>query len=469
VLTWALPSGFTAAQVDVCADAACHNLLWSQVVTGSSVTVGAALPTGIIHWRLTTMQGTTPGTQVSPTWELDVPGTLSAPRMTSWPSFADVNGDGYADFVAASGEQGSVTLISEQPGSSTGVSASTESSYSISGGCGWLIQGGDVNGDGYSDVLAADCSSLYVLPGSATGFSSVPASTTSWAPMANSHGAVGDFNGDGYADVALPSRGPSIAVFYGSAQAFPSTPLSFAAPTGATSVLGTWTAGDLNDDGYADMVVIDYGYDGGVGQAWVFTGSAGGLGSSPSATISAPTGSVDLGQWQNGECGPTVGGAVVSDVNGDGWLDLLLGGGTQQVIYVYDGSSSGFPAQPSATLSIPGAWNYTGGGDVNGDGYGDLIVVDNGQADIFQGSASGLPATASQTVLASNIPGATSGSADRGVALLGDVNDDGTSDFVVSVNQSWGGIEGAAVYVGSSSISQTPATVQLGSSGGNYW
>ena len=75
-------------------------------------------------------------------------------------------------------------------------------------------------------------------------------------------------------------------------------------------------------------------------------------------------------------------------------------------------------------------------GDVNGDGYSDVIVgapsYDNGQTDegvalVYHGSASGLPATPSWTGEI-NWAGAAFGSA---VSTAGDMNGDGYSEVIV--------------------------------------
>jgi hypothetical protein len=116
---------------------------------------------------------------------------------------------------------------------------------------------------------------------------------------------------------------------------------------------------------------------------------------------------------------------------------------------------------------------FAGGGDVDGDGYGDILFADSdpndsdGRVDVYQGSSSGLPATPSQTLYATGVPGATSNGqvgnqGDRWIGLLGDVNGDTLSDFAVGVFvPGTGSIP--AVYQGSNAISQTPAFVCTGS------
>ena len=299
-LTWALPTGFTAARVDVCTDAKCSNVAWSAVVTGTSTVVGSTLPTGMIDWRLTTIDvdGVTPGTLVSAVWEFAVSGTHSAPQMTSWPSFADIEGDGFADFITDDGAGGAAgTHIYELPGSASGIVNVDQSSWGAAvGGCGGLslYPGGDINGDGYSDLVAQDCGGIEVLLGSPTGFPTTPSYTTPYMPGGSAWGVTGDFNGDGYADLAT-ADGTTLAEINGSPTGFPNAvPATVALPSGA-DLATVRLAGDVNGDGYADVVVNDGTFGGGVGRIWVYLGSSTGLGVTPGYTILAPGGITNFG------------------------------------------------------------------------------------------------------------------------------------------------------------------------------
>lgn len=264
-----------------------------------------------------------------------------------------------------------------------------------------------------------------------------------------------DFNGDGFDDVVVgaPDADPSGRVSAGAAHIYMGyppgvTPVSMRTLAGENagdnfgfSVAG---AGDLNGDGYGDLVVGAYNADPGMrvnaGAAWVYYGSPTGIGATAARVLEGDAAS-DIFAY-------SVAGA--GDVDGDGYADLLIGsnsgsfmgvtnGGTASI---YAGSATGIAATP--TLVLGGATTGDGfgvsvasAGDVNGDGFNDIIVgawsaslpgkPDGGSASIFHGSASGLvatPAVVLEGVLDRDYFGRT-------IAGAGDVDNDGYSDVLV--------------------------------------
>jgi len=139
------------------------------------------------------------------------------------------------------------------------------------------------------------------------------------------------------------------------------------------------SAGDVNGDGYDDVVVGAYNNDGAgsdAGEAYVYHGSSSGLSATPDWS--------DLGEAADDRFGYSV--APAGDVNGDGYDDVIVGahrndgaGSDAGEAYVYHGSSSGLSATPDwsdqgEADSDEFGGNVASAGDVNGDGYDDVIV-----------------------------------------------------------------------------------------------
>ncbi|MBZ0266877.1 T9SS type A sorting domain-containing protein, partial [bacterium] len=214
-------------------------------------------------------------------------------------------------------------------------------------------------------------------------------------------------------------------------------------------------AGDVNGDGFDDVLVSGYGNDSGgsnAGQAYVFFG---GLAADAVADL------VFTGEAANDYFGVSVGGA--GDVNGDGFDDVIVGA------YANDagGSAAGrayvFHCGPAgddvADLIFTGAASLDGlgtsvasAGDVNGDGYDDVIVGANG-SDAGGGNAGrayvylGGPAAdgVADVVLTGEAAGDNLG---RSVAGAGDVNGDGFADVIVGAYSSdAGGVNAGRAYV----------------------
>ena len=219
---------------------------------------------------------------------------------------------------------------------------------------------------------------------------------------------MGDIDGDGYDDVVFGAYGYDggepdegrVFVFYGSDTGLPATPDSWLEIDMPYAWFGSMAtgAGDVNGDGYADVVVgaVDYanGQDG-EGAAFVYLGSADGLEATPSWSYESDWAYTHMGNfvWTAG------------DVNGDAYDDVFVGGwkyselrSEEGAAWCFLGSPTGPEANPAWMLSgqQSGAWLTRGGtaGDVNGDGYDDLIAgglgydtdwFDEGQAFVFHG------------------------------------------------------------------------------------
>jgi hypothetical protein len=319
---------------------------------------------------------------------------------------------------------------------------------------------GDVNGDGYADVLVGvpvydsgetDEGRAYLYLGSAGG----PGPTADWiaesdqtnAAFGRAVSTAGDVNGDGYADVLVgadaydggETEEGRAYVYHGSASGLAAVAAWTADSDQYLAYLGSSvsTAGDVNGDGYADVIVGAYWYDNGEGnegRAYVYHGSAAGLSTTADWTAESNQSGTHFG-WSV---------ATAGDVNGDGYADVIVGAAFyvgDGRAYVYHGSPGGLSTTADWITEIDQAQDGFGGsvstaGDVNGDGYSDVIVgavlYDNGETDegrayVYHGSAAGLSLMADWTA-ESNQTDARFGIA---VATAGDVNRDGYDDVIV--------------------------------------
>ena len=366
----------------------------------------------------------------------------------------DVNGDDYADVVVGADRYKQFTgRIYIYLGNASGLSATpifTATGEDVNNHFGYSVDtAGDVNGDGYDDIIVGAyhykefTGRVYVYAGNANGLSTTPVSTiTGEGPnlyFGRLVGAAGDVNGDGYGDVIVGAPAYDrwtgrVYVYAGSSSGLGTTPIFTAAGEGPSSSFGrsAGAAGDVNGDGYSDVVVGAHGYGDFAGRIYVYMGWADGLGAVPAFTAT--------GKEVKGHFGYSAGTA--GDVNRDGYDDLIVGANCQSEntgrIYVYAGSSNGLSATPIFTATGEGEHNYFGysvntAGDTNGDGYDDVIVGachynnSTGRVYVYPGNANGLGSTPILSVTGEG-PASSFG---RSVAMAGDVNGEGQSDVVI--------------------------------------
>jgi hypothetical protein len=192
---------------------------------------------------------------------------------------------------------------------------------------------------------------------------------------------------------------------------------------------------DLNGDGYADVAVGSPNAEIGRGRVDVFYGGPSGISSTPSVTL------------RGAAAGDLFGRSVASagDVNGDGVADLVVGapeadpGGRMRAgtASVYLGGSGGLSVTPHRVLEGVGALDQFGhsvasAGDVNGDGFADLVVGASGAdpggrsfagtASVYLGGSGG-PSMTPHRVLEGAVAGDWFG---YSVASVRDVNARGT-------------------------------------------
>ena len=375
-------------------------------------------------------------------------------------SAGDMNGDGYADLItgapgAATGNGAAYVYL----GTGVGTALIAVSGIAVTGLSGERLGqsvslAGDVNGDGFADVIvgspnySGNKGKVQVFRGSSPLL--LDAAHLLWSKVglvAGDHSGAavhtaGDVNGDGISDLlfAAPDRGGMgvVSIFYGSTDLLPSICQWSKLGMQAQGNLGrsVSSAGDVNGDGYSDMIIGGPGLAGGLGKAMLYMGSATGLSATPAWS--------GVGENTDDLYGHVV--ASAGDVNGDGYGDVIVGAPGfpnytwRGKAYLYLGSSTGLSAIPAWTKTGENvgdrfAYGAAGAGDVNGDGFSDVILGaymfgnDEGKAYVFNGSSIGLPAIANWTALGT--PYSFYGSS---VSTAGDVNGDGYDEVIVGAN-----------------------------------
>jgi hypothetical protein len=261
----------------------------------------------------------------------------------------DVNGDGYDDVIVGAqyydhgqtAEGRAYLYLGSAGGLSITPGWIAESDVAVAYFGSSVGTAGDVNGDGYADVIVGarwyddgpdDEGWAFLYQGSAAGLSTTAAWTVEGDQLGANVGAAvgtaGDVNGDGYDDVVVgapyyvsrPGAGGRAYLYQGSAAGLSTTPDWIARSNQDFSNFGVsvGTAGDVNGDGYEDVIVGAYRYDNGQadeGRAFIFQGSGAGLGTTADWKTESNQDHANLGSSV----------ATAGDVNGDGYADVIVG------------------------------------------------------------------------------------------------------------------------------------------------
>ncbi len=295
---------------------------------------------------------------------------------------------------------------------------------------GWAVAHGDINGDGYADIIIGASADdpggssvpgeVYVIFGSGNPPSSID--LTSQSADITVHGdavgdecgyavASGDVNNDGYDDIIIGAPHPATPVSFGTGETYvifgfsPSSPVTIDLSTQSADItvcgdyytddLGWAVAsGDVNGDGYDDIIIgnplatpdiIPERFS--AGETFII------FGFSPSSpvTIDLSTTPADItvcGAAAYDNSGWTV---ASGDINGDGFDDLIIGAifaspgerlyaGETYVIFSSSTPPETVDLKTQADITVCGAaaTDYSGyalaSGDINGDGYDDVII-----------------------------------------------------------------------------------------------
>ncbi len=303
---------------------------------------------------------------------------------------------------------------------------------------------GDVNGDGFDDVIVgayragalnnakADAGESYVIFGSSAGIANVNLGTLPSSQGFRILGAdvldysgfsvssAGDLNGDGFDDLIVGAEyanGPGNArryagesyVVFGKAGGFTDVDLNTLTSSQGFRIIGgdaedqlarsVSSAGDVNADGFDDLIVgARYGDSAGnakldAGEAYLLFGRASGLGDIDLSALTPDRGLAIFGAAAGDLAGRSV--SAAGDVNGDGFDDVVIGapgarpgasdesGGESYV--VFGGNFAGTVTH----LGNPGANTLTGtsAAETFVGGLGNDTMIGNGGADVFHGGA----------------------------------------------------------------------------------
>jgi RHS repeat-associated protein len=396
---------------------------------------------------------------------------IAGQNKCSVAGLGDVNGDGYGDVAVGAALQDRVYFYM---GSSTGL-PQQETSLLVGdhplGGTfttfGNRVAGvGDVNGDGYADIAISApffgrpnyLGAVFLVAGSPQPLPAVLPSDPTKPPFVSigtlvqeelgwTMGAAGDVNGDGFADLLVGAReeitgGEHTAL--GRAHLFLGSPditgdhetvgWMTPEPNRLNAALGkAVSAGDFNGDGFADVVVAspDH-FAANDGNVFIYHGAEGGTSSTAAWSLASSLGAVGFGKSVSS-----------GDVNGDGYADLVVGApdfsSGRGRVYVYMGTATGIPAGATPLTRDSTATNGRLGtsvatADVNGDGYADVVggvpgyasgQANEGRLAVYLGAKTGLGTTL--VAVESNVAGARLGTS---VAFAGDVDRDGRDDVV---------------------------------------
>jgi hypothetical protein len=466
--------------IDLCRDRACTQIIETVQTVGSVAMPTQPLPPmSVVYWRARSRNAGGIDAALSATWLFHLPAvSASMNRSTTSTLHLDLDGDGLDDIAAGEPhamqagrtDLGSVVILAGRAGAAPqparilyGELSGDLFGHSVSGA-------GDINGDGYADLLVGapnatrggrrNAGRVFVFMGSALGVSMSPTFALDGGLDGDVYGrvvaGVGDVNRDGYSDVVVgaPLRDVGVIADVGAVYLYLGSHLGLSSV--ASKVFnGTSrgdefgdalkSAGDFNGDGFADLAIGTYLASPmgrvSAGTVSIYFGSDIGLSSSSAITV--------LGSAMGDKLGWALAGA---DVNNDGFGDVAIGAigttiagianaGTLSVLF---GAAMGFrgPVRVRGGNAANDAVGFalSAGSDLNGDGFADLCMGTpramiggapaRGSVQLLLGSVDGTQSTPARVIEGANVGDQFGFS----VSCAGNVNGDTFDDLVIGAN-----------------------------------
>lgn len=350
-------------------------------------------------------------------------------------ALGDINGDGYIDFTNNIGFKTHIFYGNIE----NKLIAGDTIPYS------YLITHGDLNNDGLEDLILSrsDINTFNVYYGKKTGIGKSPDYTytapenSGW--LGSTMDAQGDINNDGYDDLIVGqpeldrgfSRYGKVLLFYGSATGLKSSPsieyTNIAGTIGYGSVVKH--LGDINGDGFGDFTIFAL-------KLFLVQPLTSNFAEIYMGSSTAPIKSnrvLTLGDITTVE--------RAGDINNDGYDDIIFSGisslGNMDYHEIHLGTSTGLSVDKLYAINEGFRGKATGIGDFNNDGFDDIAISDPsyyhwsikgyGKVDVLLGTSTGMPNDESFSYKAAE-PGMIVGPPYD----LGDYNKDGFSDFLLA-------------------------------------
>ncbi|WP_162143986.1 VCBS repeat-containing protein [Sorangium cellulosum] len=323
----------------------------------------------------------------------------------------------------------------------------TNPSGSVAGFGRALSCAGDVDGDGFADLVvgapygANSTGSAWVYLSDGGDVFSVGTSqglhgSQEGVEFGGAVSAAGDVNGDGFDDVIVGEmRGPYAYLYRGDSSGRLMGPTALSLDMNVSStVAAVSSAGDVNGDGFSDVMVSFQPRDSlGLQAVGLYLGGVDlDLDAAPDVELVAPE--------EDSRFGFAI--AAAGDMNGDGFGDVIVGSPVLSRSYIYVGGPDGLDSVPHLILEGQERTNFglavASAGDVNGDGFGDVAVGTSdynnipGTVYVYMGGAGAALNGSADVAFHRPVKGEGFGPV---LGSSGDVNGDGFSDLTVAAPQ----------------------------------